>query len=119
MRITAVAAVALLMLTNAACGDKNDPTALARVNQVILSPADTTVEHPATFRYRVTLLDESGDPIDDGIDRPANFSAGNNAVINVTDGGFVTTENSGNTEVIAQIGGTTGTASLTIQNALP
>jgi len=118
MRLSGCAAVTALLLTSA-CGDKNDPTALARVNQVILSPADTTVEHPATFRYRVTLLDESGNPIDDGIDRPANFSAGNDAVINVTDGGFVTTETSGFTQVIAQVGGSTGTASLTVQNFLP
>ena len=119
MSITKIAAVSLLLVASSACGDKNDPTALARVGDVILSPADTTVEHPATFRYRVTLLDEGGDPIDDGIDRPVNFSAVNNAVINVTDGGFVTTETPGVTQVTAQVGGTTGTAELVVMNSLP
>jgi hypothetical protein len=114
MRIARITTVGAFVFASAACGDKNDPTALARVGQVILSPADTTVEHPATFRYRVTLLDDAGDPIDDGIDRPMDFTAENDAVINVTDGGFVTTETAGVTEVRARVGGTLGTAELTV-----
>ena len=33
----------------------DDPTALARVDLIRVLPQDTTVEHPAAFRYRVEL----------------------------------------------------------------
>lgn len=110
MRCTLLAASLLLA---AGCGDDNDPTAFARVDQVILEPADTAVEHPATFRYRITLLDEDGDVIDD-VDRPAEFTASNQATVNVSDFGIVETEAAGSTVITARIGGSTGTATVLV-----
>lgn len=108
--------VASLLLA-AGCDNGNDPTALARVHQVILGPADTTVEHPASFRYRITLLDEDGDVIDDGVDRPAEFTASNQSVLNVFDGGFVETEAAGTSLITARVGGSTGMASVAVTDA--
>ena len=114
MRSISIAALALVAATAAACND-NDPTALARVHEVVLVPGDTVVEHPDSFRYRVLLLDAEGDPIDD--ERPMTFEATNQAVINVSSRGYVRTETGGTTQVRARVGGATGTAFLTVTNS--
>jgi hypothetical protein len=113
-----VVAVAAAALGGVACDEGLDPTDFEPVLEVRLSPADTTVEHPDSFRYRVQLFDDEGELIDDGLDRPRNFDATDQSVINVSDGGFVWTEAAGATIVTAAVGGATGEASLTVTDDL-
>ena len=105
----------LLAATLVACND-NDPTALARVDRVVLAPSDTIVEHPDSFRYRVVLLDAGGDVIEDA--RPMTFTATNQAVVDVSSRGFVRTQAGGSTQIRAVVGGTTGTATLVVTDTV-
>lgn len=114
MRFSRALATGFVIVVGA-CND-NDPTALARVDRVVLSPADTIVEHPDSFRYRVQLLDASGDVIEDT--RPMTFQATNQAVVDVTSGGYVRTQSAGSTLIRATVGGTTGTAALFVSDAV-
>lgn len=104
----------LVATVGAACDEGTDPTDLARVNEIVLSPEDTTVEHPDSFRYRVRLLDQDGAEIDDGVNRPMEFTAGSQAVVNVTSLGFVRTEEEGVTSITVEVGGASADATLTV-----
>ena len=98
----------------AACDGGTDPTDLARVNEIVISPEDTTVEHPDSFRYRIQLLDADGEAIDDGVNRPMKFTPSDHSVVNVTTLGYVRTEQEGTTNITVQVGGTTEHASLVV-----
>ena len=110
-----IAAVAV-----AACND-NDPTALARVDSVILSPQDTTIlmpeeptEDDGGFRYQVQLLDDQDDPITG--ERIIEWESSDPLTAQVSGSGYVTPKKAGPAIIYARSGGTTGAATLLVQD---
>lgn len=93
-----------------AVGCDSDPTSFARVEQVRLSPEDTTVEHPDSFRYRVELLDANGDPILDS--RPMTFTPSDLDVATVSSSGWMRTRGPGVVQIVAKVGGPVARATL-------
>lgn len=114
-----VAAAIVGTPTLVAC-NANDPSALARVATVALSPQDTmlvipdssTVE-PLGFRYRVELAERDGTAITG--DRVIEWESTNPLIARVSSGGWVTPVEAGSVQIRARSGGATGVATLLVQ----